>query len=48
MFNIRKYIELKLNKKFPQIWMVVFTQCAFDLVDDDIEYSIDKYCRQQF
>tara|TARA_B100000989_G_scaffold282562_1_gene247722 strand:+ start:582 stop:2426 length:1845 start_codon:yes stop_codon:yes gene_type:complete len=42
MFNIRKYIELKLNKKFPQIWMVVFTQCAFDLVDDDIEYSIDN------
>ena len=42
MFNIRKYIELKLNKKFPQTWMVVFTQCAFDLVDDDIEYSNDN------
>ncbi len=42
MFNIRKYIELKLNKKFPQTWMVVFTQCAFDLVDDDIEYSSDN------
>ena len=38
MFNIRKYIELKLNKKFPQNWMVVFTQCAFDVIDD-IEYS---------
>ena len=22
--------------------MVVFTQCAFDLVDDDIEYSNDN------
>ncbi len=41
MFNIRKYIELKLNKKFPQNWMVVFTQCAFDVIDD-IEYSNDN------
>ncbi len=41
MFNIRKYIELKLNKRFPQNWMVVFTQCAFDVIDD-IEYSNDN------
>ena len=38
-YEIQKYIKLKLNKQFPQEWMVIFTQCSFDSVDDDIEYS---------
>ena len=41
-YNIRKYIELKLNKKFPQEWMVVFTQCPFGSIDDNIEHSKDN------
>ena len=39
MYEIRKYIEKKINKKFTQAWMVVFTQCPFDKVDDNIEFS---------
>ena len=38
-YEIQKYIKLKLNKQFPQEWMVIFTQCSFDNVDDNIEYS---------
>ena len=39
MYEIRKYIEKRINKKFPQAWMIVFTQCPFDKVDDSIEFS---------
>lgn len=41
-YEIQKYINLKLNKNFPQAWMVVFTQCSFDNVEDNIEYSDDS------
>ena len=39
MYEIRKYIEEKINKKFPQAWMVVFTQSPFDRATDNIEFS---------
>jgi len=39
MYEIRRYIQRTINKNFPQTWMVVFTQCPFDKVDDSIEFS---------
>jgi len=38
-YNIRKYIETKIGKKIPQEFLLVFTDCSFDLDDDNIEYS---------
>ena len=41
-YEIQKYIKKQINKQFPQNWMVVFTQCLFDSVDENIEYSEDN------
>ena len=49
-YDIRKYIETKIGKKIPQEFLVVFSDCPFDLDDDNIEYSkfniIDTDCLQ--
>tara|TARA_B100000963_G_scaffold360347_1_gene390847 strand:- start:6758 stop:8599 length:1842 start_codon:yes stop_codon:yes gene_type:complete len=37
-YNIRKYIELTINRKFPQEWMVVFPQASLENIRDNIEY----------
>jgi len=37
-YNIRKYIELTINRKFPQEWMVVFTQASLENTKENIEY----------
>ena len=42
MYTINKYIKKKLNKSFPQTWLVIFTQCNFDNVKDNIEYSANN------
>ena len=41
-YEIQRYINKQLNKQFPQNWMVVFTQCLFDSIDENIEYSEDN------
>ena len=38
-YDIRRYIETKIGKKIPQEFLVVFSDCPFDLEEDNIEYS---------
>ena len=42
MYSIKEYIRKKINKSFPQTWLVIFTQCNFDNIDDNIEYSSEN------
>ena len=41
MHDIKDYIKLKIDKNFPQSWMLIFTQCHFN-ADDNIEYSSEN------
>ena len=38
-YNIQKYLKKKFNRKYPQDYLVIFTDCSLNSMKDNIEYS---------